>query len=100
MAGYRHRHRLPLRAGVALDRTAGRPRHQHPARPAAHRAQAVRPRHHYAAISVAARTGGSLLITSSPRSPAGLNAILGPALSAPHFLFEFQAGADNPYLAL
>ena len=29
----------------------------------------------------AARTGGSLLITSSPRSPAGLKAILRPALS-------------------
>ena len=48
----------------------------------------------------AARTGVSLLITSSPRSPAGLKAILEPALSAPHFVFEFQAGADNPYLAL
>jgi mitochondrial fission protein ELM1 len=48
----------------------------------------------------AARIGGSLLITSSPRSPAGLKAILQPALAAPHFLFEFQAGADNPYLAL
>ena len=48
----------------------------------------------------AARTGGSLLITSSPRSPDGLKAILKPALSAPHFLFEFQAGSDNPYLAL
>lgn len=48
----------------------------------------------------AARTGGSLLITSSPRSPAGLKTILEPVLSAPHFLFEFQAGGDNPYLAL
>jgi mitochondrial fission protein ELM1 len=48
----------------------------------------------------AARTGGSLLVTSSPRSPAGLKAILEPVLSAPHFLFEFQAGSDNPYLAL
>ena len=48
----------------------------------------------------AAHTGGSLLITSSPRSPAGLNTILKPALSAPHFLFEFQAGSDNPYLGL
>jgi mitochondrial fission protein ELM1 len=48
----------------------------------------------------AARTGGSLLITSSPRSPAGLKAILAPALAVPHFLFEFRAGADNPYLAL
>jgi mitochondrial fission protein ELM1 len=48
----------------------------------------------------AARTGGSLLITTSPRSPTGLKAILDPAITAPHFLFEFQAGADNPYLAL
>jgi mitochondrial fission protein ELM1 len=48
----------------------------------------------------AARTGSSLLITSSPRSPAGLKALLAPALSVPNFLFEFQAGADNPYLAL
>ena len=48
----------------------------------------------------AASTGASLLITSSPRSPAGLKAMLEPALSAPHFVFEFQAGADNPYLAL
>jgi uncharacterized protein len=48
----------------------------------------------------AARTGGSLLITSSPRSPAGLKAIVEPAIAAPHFLFEFQASSDNPYLAL
>jgi uncharacterized protein len=48
----------------------------------------------------AARTGVSLLITSSPRSPAGLKTILEPALSVPHFVFEFQTGADNPYLAL
>ena len=48
----------------------------------------------------AARIGGSLLVTTSPRSPAGLKAILAPALAAPHFLFEFQAGSDNPYLAL
>jgi uncharacterized protein len=48
----------------------------------------------------AARTGGSLLISSSPRSPAGLKAILESALAAPHFLFEFQADGDNPYFAL
>jgi len=48
----------------------------------------------------AERAGGSLLITTSPRSPAGLEAIFEPAISAPHFLFEFQAEADNPYLAL
>jgi len=44
--------------------------------------------------------GGSLLITTSPRSPAGLKAIFARAISAPHFLFEFQAEADNPYPAL
>lgn len=48
----------------------------------------------------AGRVGGSLLITTSPRSPAGLKAILEPAISAPHILFEFQADAENPYLAL
>jgi mitochondrial fission protein ELM1 len=48
----------------------------------------------------ARRVGGSLLITTSPRSPAGLKAIFDRAISAPHFLFEFQQGADNPYLAL
>lgn len=48
----------------------------------------------------AQRAGGSLLITTSPRSPAGLKAIFDQAISVPHFLFEFQAEADNPYLAL
>jgi hypothetical protein len=48
----------------------------------------------------AARGGGALLITTSPRSPAGLKSILEPAIAAPHSLFEFQPGADNPYLAL
>ncbi|MEZ5829933.1 MAG: ELM1/GtrOC1 family putative glycosyltransferase [Dongiaceae bacterium] len=48
----------------------------------------------------AARAVGSLLITTSPRSPAGLKEILEPAIAAPHFLFAFQAEADNPYPAL
>jgi uncharacterized protein len=50
--------------------------------------------------SMAERTGGALLITTSPRSPAGLKAVFEQTISAPHFLFEFQAEADNPYLAL
>jgi mitochondrial fission protein ELM1 len=50
--------------------------------------------------SFAQRAGGSLLITTSPRSPAGLKSIFGQAISAPHFLFEFQSGSDNPYPAL
>jgi hypothetical protein len=48
----------------------------------------------------AEHAGGSLLVTTSPRSPAGLKATFEPAITAPHFLFEFQAAADNPYLAL
>ena len=50
--------------------------------------------------SFANQAGGSLLITTSPRSPTGLKAIFDQAISAPHFVFEFQQGADNPYLAL
>jgi len=48
----------------------------------------------------AERIGGSLLITTSPRSPAGVKAVFEPLIVAPHFLFEFQPGADNPYPAL
>ncbi len=48
----------------------------------------------------AKRTGGSLLITTSPRSPSGLKAIFESSMTAPHALFEFAAGADNPYPAL
>lgn len=48
----------------------------------------------------AARNGGSLLITTSPRSPAGLRAMFEPLITAPHLVFEFQSGGDNPYPAL
>ncbi|WP_119305025.1 ELM1/GtrOC1 family putative glycosyltransferase [Dongia deserti] len=48
---------------------------------------------------LAQRTGGSLLITTSPRSPAGLKAIFG-TLAVPHLFSEFHAGGENPYLAL
>jgi len=47
----------------------------------------------------AERSGGSLLITTSPRSPVGLRSIFG-TLSVPHFFFEFQADGENPYQAL
>lgn len=50
--------------------------------------------------SFATRIGGSLLITTSPRSPAGLKAAFESVISAPHFLFEFQPDTDNPYPAL
>lgn len=48
----------------------------------------------------AAKTGGALLITTSPRSPERLPEILARGISAPHFLHAWKADADNPYLAL
>lgn len=48
----------------------------------------------------AAQAGGSLLVTTSPRSPENLPGILRDAIAAPHFLHAWRAGADNPYLAL
>jgi mitochondrial fission protein ELM1 len=39
------------------------------------------------------------LITTSPRSPAGLRGIF-ETLAVPHFFSEFQAGGENPYLAM
>jgi mitochondrial fission protein ELM1 len=45
------------------------------------------------------RCGGSLLITTSPRSPAGLRGTF-ETLAAPHLFSEFQAGGENPYLAM
>ena len=50
--------------------------------------------------SFAAKSGGSLLITTSPRSPGILPAILARTISAPHFLHAWKADADNPYLAM
>lgn len=47
----------------------------------------------------AARVGGSLLITTSPRSPDGLQPIFDSPL-APHRFFAFEPGRENPYLAL
>jgi uncharacterized protein len=48
----------------------------------------------------AVKSGGSLLITTSPRSPEMLPAILGRAITAPHLLHAWKPDADNPYLAL
>lgn len=48
----------------------------------------------------AEKSGGSLLITTSPRSPESLCDILERAITAPHFLHRWQADADNPYFAL
>lgn len=48
----------------------------------------------------AAKSGGSLLIITSPRSPENLPAILARGISAPHFLHTWKADSENPYLAL
>lgn len=48
----------------------------------------------------AARAGGSLLLTTSPRSPDSLPEQLDRAIAAPHFLHRWRADADNPYFAL
>ncbi len=48
----------------------------------------------------AVKSGGALLITTSPRSPQFLPDLLAGAITAPHFLHGWQAGTDNPYLAL
>ncbi len=48
----------------------------------------------------AVASSGALLITTSPRSPQFLPDILARAITAPHFLHGWRAGADNPYLAL
>lgn len=48
----------------------------------------------------AIKSGGALLITTSPRSPHFLPDVLARAITAPHFLHGWRAGADNPYLAL
>lgn len=48
----------------------------------------------------ATRSGGSLLITTSPRSPRSLPDLLARSVTAPHFLHRWRAEGDNPYLAL
>ena len=48
----------------------------------------------------ARRHGGSLLITTSARTPASALAGLASALDAPHYLFGWKKGrAENPYYA-
>ncbi|MDA1326303.1 MAG: ELM1/GtrOC1 family putative glycosyltransferase [Proteobacteria bacterium] len=46
------------------------------------------------------RFGGSVLITTSPRSDPELAKALGEVLNVPHFLHRWVAGADNPYKAI
>ena len=50
------------------------------------------------ADELAGELGGSLLVTTSRRTPPGIAARLDAALASPHFVYEWQAGAsDNPY---
>ena len=52
------------------------------------------------ASKLAAETGGSLLITTSARTPAEATATLEENITAPAFFYRWQKGAtDNPYFA-
>lgn len=52
------------------------------------------------ASALANRLGGSLLITTSARTPATALAGLATAIDAPHYLFGWKRGAaENPYYA-
>lgn len=44
--------------------------------------------------------GGSLLITNSPRTPAGATDALLGEISAPHYCYRFGEGGQNPYAGL
>jgi mitochondrial fission protein ELM1 len=52
------------------------------------------------ASELAARCGGSLLVTDSPRTPAGAANALCRGLSVPHFSHRWSRSAANPYPAL
>jgi mitochondrial fission protein ELM1 len=53
-----------------------------------------------AAQRLAIELGGSLLITTSPRTPRGAAATIRAQLSVPHHFFEWRPDApDNPYAA-
>jgi mitochondrial fission protein ELM1 len=43
--------------------------------------------------------GGTLLVTTSPRTPEDVSDALAQSLDGPNFMFRWQAGAENPYLA-
>lgn len=52
------------------------------------------------ADALARELGGSLLVTTSARTPPGAAAAIRRALTVPHYLFEWQPdGEENPYLA-
>lgn len=51
-----------------------------------------------AANDLAAGLGGSLLITTSPRTPAGIASVIRETIDVPATVYEWQPGAsDNPY---
>ena len=49
---------------------------------------------------LAAKAGGSLLVTDSPRTPAGAADALQAAITVPHFFYRCADGRDNPYKGL
>lgn len=51
-----------------------------------------------AANDLAAGLGGSLLVTTSPRTPAGIAAVIEKTIGVPATVYEWRPGAtDNPY---
>jgi hypothetical protein len=46
-----------------------------------------------------ARTGGSVFVTDSPRTPAGVVDAIAGELRVPAFVHRFSRGAENPYFA-
>jgi len=49
---------------------------------------------------LARRSGGSLLVTDSPRTPAAACDALESALTRPHLCHRWSPGSDNPYQAM
>jgi hypothetical protein len=49
---------------------------------------------------LARERGGSLLISNSPRTPAGTTDALLEQISVPHYCYRFGSDGDNPYAAL
>ncbi|MEP5764474.1 MAG: mitochondrial fission ELM1 family protein [Halieaceae bacterium] len=51
------------------------------------------------ASALAEKAGGSLLISDSPRTPAGVSVALSQQLKVPQLSYRCAEGGDNPYLA-
>jgi mitochondrial fission protein ELM1 len=52
------------------------------------------------ALGLAAVSGGSLLVTDSPRTPADAGDALQGQLAGPHFCYRWSSGGENPYRGL